>query len=250
MNRRRAQPDSECEPKEERKKPESDPLTLAAAVRVLRKFYGPPPEPPSSEPFELVLWENVAYLASPARRREAFELLKRTIGTTPAAILAADEKALEAVTARGILKNTFAAKLRECARIALEHFDGDLGPVVGKPLDDAKRALRRFPGIGEPGAEKILLLSGRHALLAADSNALRALVRLGFIREEPSYARTYRASQEAAKGLTADPIVMREAHSLLQQHGRTLCKRSAPRCAVCPLATRCAFARSTKNRSR
>ena len=64
-----------------------------------------------------------------------------------------------------------------------------------RPLAEARKILRSFPGIGEPGAEKVLLFSGRQALLAPDSNALRVLVRLGLVREEKSYARTYAASR-------------------------------------------------------
>ncbi|MGH8137086.1 MAG: hypothetical protein ACREVV_02660 [Steroidobacteraceae bacterium] len=197
---------------------------------------------PTADPFELILWENVAYLAPLARRREAFELLRRTVGTAPAAILAARQPALEEVTARGILKGTFAAKLRECARIALEHFRGDLEAVVREPPERAARALRQFPGIGAPGAEKILLFAGRQSLLAADSNALRVLARLGLIAEDKSYARMYRASRELAKKLVVEPRVMQEAHLLLEQHGKTLCKRAVPRCEACPLAARCAYA--------
>ena len=43
---------------------------------------------------------------------------KRAIGTSPKAILRATRAALEKVTSKGILKSTFAVKLRECARIA------------------------------------------------------------------------------------------------------------------------------------
>lgn len=201
--------------------------------------------PPTTDPFELILWENVAYLAPPARRREAFEELKGSIGTNPAVILAAKPSALERVTARGILKRTFAAKLRKCARIAADEFGGDLGEVIRAPLDAAKRALRSFPGIGEPGAEKILLFTGRQALLAPDSNGLRVLVRLGLVRDEKSYSRTYAASRQVAEALPAKPPVMQEAHLLLQQYGRTLCKRGLPRCGECPLAPACAHARTT-----
>jgi endonuclease III len=218
-------------------------LTLRRAVRVLRKHYGAPEPPPSTDPFELVLWENVAYLASPARRREAFELLRSTVGTSPKAILSAKRQALEQVTSRGILKATFAAKLRECARIAMDDFGGDLGAVVRLPLESAKRALRSFPGIGEPGAEKILLFAGRHALLAPDSNALRVLVRLGLVGEGTSYSRTYAATRALADPLGADVPFLQEAHQLLQRHGQSLCKRSAPRCTECPLAGECAYAR-------
>jgi len=218
-------------------------LTLRQAAKVLRKHYGAPEPPPSADPFELVLWENVAYLASPARRREAFELLQSTVGTSPRAILSARRQALEKVTSRGILKATFAAKLRECARIAMDDFGGDLAAVTRLPLDRAKRALQSFPGIGEPGAEKILLFAGRQALLAPDSNALRVLVRLGLVGEGTSYSRTYAAARAVADALSADLPFLQQAHSLLQGHGQRLCKRSAPRCVECPLARECAYAR-------
>jgi len=220
-------------------------LTLGEAVKLLKEHYGPPAPLPTDDPFELILLENVAYLAPPARRREAFEQLKRTVGTAPEAILAAESSALESITARGILKSTFAGKLRECARIALEQFGGDLEAVIREPLAKAKRSLRCFPGIGEPGAEKILLFTGQQSLLATESNGLRVLVRLGLVREEKSYSRMYAASRQAATDLPAEPNIMQEAHLLLQKHGQTLCKRENPLCGECPLAPECAYARVT-----
>jgi endonuclease III len=201
--------------------------------------------PPTADPFELILLENVAYLASPARRLEAFEELKRSVGTEPEAILAADLSALEKITERGILKSTFAAKLRDCARIALEEFGGDLESVIRGPFTKAKRSLRAFPGIGEPGAEKILLFTGQHALLAPESNGLRVLVRLGLVPDEKSYSRTYAASRQLASDLPAVPKAVQEAHLLLQEHGQTLCKRESPRCGECPLSPDCAYARAS-----
>jgi endonuclease III len=218
-------------------------LEFAAAVQTLRHHYGPPEALPTADPFELVLWENVAYLASPARRRDAFAMLRREVGTTPGQILAASQPALERVAAHGILKSRFATKLRACARIAIENFGGDLRPVIRGPLPKAKQALRRFPGIGEPGAEKVLLFARAHTLLAPDSNALRVLVRLGFIREDKSYARMYAAGRDVASHTAMEADGMQEAHQLLQQHGQTLCKRNTPLCGSCPLATTCHFVR-------
>ncbi len=219
------------------------PAGIREAVRALRRHYGQPAPPPTSDPFELILWENVAYLAPPARRREAFEDLKRTVGTTPTAILEASRRTLETITARGMLKGVFADKLRECAHIALQKYGGDLGEAVRGPFVAASRALRSFPGIGEPGAEKILLFAGRHARLAPDSNGLRVLVRLGLVREERTYSRTYAASRQVADDLPAGMRAVQEAHLLLQQHGRTLCRRGAPRCGECPLEGACSYAR-------
>jgi endonuclease III len=223
-------------------------LTLRESVAVLLEHYGQPEPLPTADPFELVLWDNVAYLASPTRRREGFALLRSSVGTSPKAILKATRAALEKVTAKGILKSTFAAKLRECARIAASDFGGDLAAAVRLPLEPAKRALRTFPGIGEPGAERILLFAGRHALLAPDSNALRVLVRLGLVREGPSYSKTYAAARAVAKEVSADVRLAQQAHLLLHHHGQTLCKRTAPLCSDCPLAGDCAYARGRSRR--
>jgi endonuclease III len=216
---------------------------LGAAIEALAAHYGKVERPPTSDPFGLVLWENVAYLASPAKRREAFEDLRKAAGLTPAAIAEAPDGVLEKVTARGILSKDFAEKLRACARIALEEHGGDLAKIVRGPLPAARRALRAYPGIGEPGAEKILLFAGREALLAPESNGLRVLVRLGFVREEKSYAKTYASAREIAEALDLDVRRTQQAHLVLQEHGRVLCKRSAPRCEVCPVVRRCAWAR-------
>jgi endonuclease III len=209
-------------------------MNLPSLIDALRKHYGKPEAPPTSDPFELVLYENVAYLASPDERRAAFLELKRTIGTDPAKLLAAAPGALERITARGILKEKFAEKLRACAEIALE---ADLeGPV-----DQVKKELRKFPGIGEPGAEKILTFAGR---------GLRVLARIGLIREQKSYAKTYAQGRALGASLGDAPGDHREAHLLLAEHGRTLCKRAAPLCPRCPLIRRCAYVKAATARSR
>ena len=217
--------------------------SLRSVVGKLAKHYGPPEAPPPAGPFELIIWENVAYLAGDERRAAAFALLKKSVGMAPQRILDASNAALRAVAAHGILPERFAGKLREVARIAVNDFGGELDSVVAGPVSKAKKALRKFPGIGEPGAERILLFLKRHPTLAPDSNALRVLGRLGVIREEKSYAANYAAAQRAAAAeLGEDFDVLTTAHRLLSTHGRELCRRSAPACDLCPLRAECAFA--------
>jgi endonuclease III len=213
---------------------------LSEAIARLREFYGRAQPLPTADLFELILLENVAYLAPAARRRQAFELLQQNIGTEPQAILAATRAELEHVTAYGILKTRFAAKLRECAQIAVDLFAGNLDAAIHGPIENARRVLRKFPGIGEPTADKILLFSGHNASLAPESNGLRVLARLGFFDEKLAYARMYRASLVVAEQLSAKIPALQEAHLLLHQHGQTLCKRTSPQCGQCPLAGQCA----------
>ena len=221
-------------------------LPLRDIIAALRKHYGKPEPLPSTDAFELVLFENVSYLTTQEKRRAAFALLRQTIGTEPAALLRATRAQLERVTSHGILKAKFADKLRTCAHIALDEFGGDLNAGLGQSATQAQRALRRFPGIGAPGADRILLLSGRRTNLAPESNGLRVLARLGVIADDASYARLYKAGNAAGASLPQTIASLRAAHHLLQQHGQTLCRISAPQCSECPLQRRCTYAATAR----
>jgi endonuclease III len=217
-------------------------ITLPQIVERLRVHFGKQKPPKLDGPWDMILWENVAYLADDDRRQQAFQTLKKRIGTEPTQILSASDEALIEVTRHGIMPGQFAEKLRNCAKIVLEEFDGDLGPVLQLPIPKAKKALQKFPGIGEPGAEKILLFTRINPVLALESNGLRVLLRLGFGEEKKSYSTTYRLVQKAVEeGLDKDYSWLIEAYLLLRRHGQELCRRSAPMCEKCPLAEDCEY---------
>jgi endonuclease III len=217
-------------------------ITFSKLVDKLQKHYGAPAPPPATDPLELIIWENIAYLANDKRRAEAFAILKRTIGTSPDQILAAQHSALAAIGKAGILPDVSAEKLLTIAKIAYEEFDSDLRAALKKPLSQAKKTLKRFPSIGDPGADKILLFTRSYPVMALDSNGLRVLCRVGFAEEQKNYSTTYRLVQDAMRGQLPkdyDPLI--RAHQLLRQHGQELCKRSKPRCAECPLNASCNY---------
>jgi len=227
---------------------------LKDTITTLGGVYGAPPSLIPKSPFEMILWENVGYLGNDQRRARAYRLLASTVGTTAERIVAASDAQLLAVTKEGgILPQVFAQKLRKIGETAVRDFGGgDLRSLLKLSYSDAKKALMRFPGIGEPGAEKILLHTGSYPVLALDSNALRVLVRLGYAREEKSYDATYRAIQKAvAPELVRDPKWLAEARALLRTHGQEVCKRTAPSCEICAVSDRCAYYRElTKKKKR
>jgi endonuclease-3 len=217
-------------------------LHLEEIVDRLAGVYGEPAAPPSRTLLELVLLENVAYLGDDRHREQAFKELQRQVGTRPQQILAAPEAALLSVAAHGILQATFAEKLRRIAQLAVDEFDGDLEAVRALPLAKAKRALMRFPSIGEPGAEKVLLFGRGFAVLGLDSNGVRVLTRLGVVHEERSYAATYRRVQAYTAGYADKDIDwLIRAHQLLRQHGKELCTRTKPKCDRCVLNDVCTY---------
>jgi endonuclease-3 len=172
-------------------------------------------------------------------------MLRQNVGLKPKNIAAAPKQALvEAARLGGMLPDLRADRLRFIAELTISEFDGDLRQVLQLPLPRAKKALKRFPTIGDPGAEKILLFAGVAALLALESNGLRVLVRLGYCEERKNYGATYRAAQEALAGQKgSDCAWLTDVHLLLRRHGQELCRRTGPACHACPLASGCHFAR-------
>jgi len=133
-------------------------------------------------------------------------------------------------------------KLREIAELAIEAGGGRLEQVLELETKKARAVLKRFPGIGDPGADKILLFCGARTAMALESNGLRVATRLGYGEEAKSYSATYRSALLALEPELEKTAAKRaRAHELLRRHGQTLCKRSLPDCDACPVTAGCRF---------
>lgn len=214
---------------------------LARQVAVLEAYHGPPPLPFVTEPFDVVLWENCAYLVDDARRAEVYRALGAEVGCTPEAILAAPvERLAHVIAAGGMQPERRAEKLHEAAALAAEIGLTALRRLIRESPDKARRVLKRFPGIGDPGADHILQLAHAMVTLAPDSNGLRVLLRLGYGAERGDYAAQYRSVAKAVHGeLKSEWRWLEKARSLLRAHGQEVCRRAAPQCETCPLTASC-----------
>jgi len=213
---------------------------LIAVVATLERHLVPAPVP--TEPLAMILWENIGYLIDDARRRRLFDAFEAEVGLDPAAIAAADDAVLLPLARLGGMRpETRVQRWRTIAAIVLERCGGDLqGALRALPTAKARALLKRFPVIGDPGADKVLLFCGLAARPCLESNGLRALARLGFFAEQPSYDRSYRAAIEvlAAAG-RADREWLVDAHRWLRELGKTTCRRGEPICPACPLDAAC-----------
>jgi endonuclease III len=211
---------------------------LAGVLDALEQAHGKPARPRVIDPFEQVLLENVAYLQTDERREQAFRALEKEVGLGAGEILGAKKAALLEVAALGGMRPMDRVeRLLECARTWVE-----LGEELPPELAKAKKALRRFPGIGEPGAEKVLLFARLAPLLALESNGLRVLLRMGYGEESKNYAASLKSAQRAAALELAETVDARiRAFQLLRTHGKEMCKTNGPVCEACPVNDRCAF---------
>ncbi len=214
---------------------------LGAVISTLRKRYGAPEVPEPCTPFELIVWENCAYLVDDQRRAHTYERLREAVGIVPQKLLAAGARKIEiAIREGGMQPPHRAAKVLRCAEIALTYADGDLaGTLAAMEPKPRRTLLKRFPGIADPGVDRVLLLCGFSKAPALDSNGLRVLERLHVVKPGQAYAAAYRAAVAplVEAGLAGSKAV--QAYALLRTHGRELCKRAVPLCALCPLKRTC-----------
>jgi endonuclease-3 len=219
-------------------------LEFKDLIARLKRHYGEPKLPPAKGPFELIMWENACYLLPDDRRAAVFEALRRQVGLDPHAIWNASKATLLPLAAMGGMRPEVRVfRWREIARITISRFGGDLDRILQEPYAKAKKDLKQFPAIGDPGAEKILLFCGIGPGLPLESNGLRVLTRVGYGKVLKNYAATYRSVQEALQDqLPRDTKSRAHAHLLLREHGKTLCKTNRPLCDQCPMSDSCAFA--------
>jgi endonuclease-3 len=109
--------------------------------------------------------------------------------------------------------------------------------------------LKEFPVIGEPGADKILLFSEMMPIAAVPSACTGVPQRILFGEEDRDYGRGYRAAKEAIAAEVPEKIEARQrAYLLLKKHGQEICKRTKPKCEICPISRMCVYFRENRPR--
>lgn len=216
---------------------------MARVLDRLEKFYGIPKAPKRTDAYEMVLHRNCGYPQSDVNCDKGFAALKKEIGLSPREILDAPvAKLREVMRLGGIVPELRAQRLREIAARVETEFGGDLRAVLKRPVAEAKKALRKFPTLGEAGAEKILLFTKTAAVAAVPSNCIHVPLRLGFGRESKNWAASYKSAQEAIRAELPETCEAQlRAYLLFKQHGQTLCKSAQPKCEECPVTDECEY---------
>ena len=231
---------------------------LEQILETLEETYGPQKLAGPTDPYEMIVFLNCGYPARDGKCAKGFEALKREVGVQPNKLLAVSKtKLAKLIRPSVILPAVCAQRLKDIARRVKNDLDGDLAATLQKRMDEAKRkagngsaekslratkrVLREFPTIGEPSAEKILLFSGLAPIAAVPSAFVDVPIRLFVGEPGKNYAADYVAAREILdSGLPKTFGARQRAYLLLKKHGQEICKRSKPKCEVCPLTARCA----------
>jgi endonuclease-3 len=234
---------------------------LGRVLEALEEYYGKQVAVGPSDPYEMILFVNCGYPATDASCTKGYEALGREVGTRQGEILAAPKtKLAKLMRLGGIVPELRAERLKLIAKIVNEEFGGNLKwslekllqeekKGAGKGIRFAKKALKEFPVIGAPGADKILLFAGLAPVAAVPSACIGVPQRILFGDEDKNYTAGYRAAQEAMTAELSETFDARQrAYLLLKRHGAEICKRTKPKCEICPVSGMCVYFRQGRGK--
>jgi endonuclease III len=220
--------------------------TLTRLIDILETLYGPQVTRWPTDPYRFLLWWHCGYPPSEDRCESGWQALQAAVDVAPAELLSARRTTLaRALKAGGLVPELRAQRLQIIARRVVEEYAGDLSAALARlPLRQARAALKKFPGIADPGADRLLLFADLSAIAAVPSNSPHVLVRIVCGKVPADYRATYQQAQHLLEEALPETTAARSrAYLLLQQHGQRLCKRTRPRCEECPLTGSCAYFR-------
>ena len=216
-------------------------------LETLESHYGPQRAEWPTDPYLFLVWWHCGYPASDAACDRGWKSLQRGIGAEADAILAANQSDLaQALKPGGMVPELRALRLKQIAERVQRDFGGDLAAALSRmPLAKVRSALKKFPNIADPGADRIVLFAGIAPVAAVPSNCPHVLVRIQRGAERANYGVTYRQAQEAIEAEVQPTFDARSrAYLLLKRHGQELCRRTNPKCQVCPVSECCAYFRA------
>ncbi len=219
------------------------PFTLPKLLDELERYYGKQAASWPVDPYAFIVWWQCGYPPSDAACAKGWEKLRGAVDIEPQALLQASNSKLAALLkAGGLVPQLRAQRLKEIAKRVKDELGGDLAAALRRPLAEARKVLKQFPGIADPGADRILLFAGIAPIAAVPSNSPQVLSRILHARERQSYLANYREAQAAIAAQVAQTYdARRRAFLLLKRHGQELCKRTRPLCEKCPIRFACRF---------
>jgi endonuclease-3 len=217
---------------------------LAQLLDKLEAFHGAQTPNWPTDPYQFLIWWICGYPASDAACAKGWASLQSEIGIDPERLLAANpSKLAAALKPGGMVPELRAMRLKEIAERIQREFGGDLRTGLnGLSIPKVRAALKKFPSIADPGADRILLFGGISPVAAVPSNCPHVLMRISRGREYENYGVNYKEAQRMiAEEVAAKFDARTRAYLLLKVHGQQLCKRTNPKCGSCPVAGECAY---------
>ena len=189
---------------------------------------------PKNDPFRTLVTTIISQNTADTNTERAFESLSKSFEITPQALANAETSAIEKCLRVAGLYKSKARTIQTASKRITQEFNGSLTTILKLPLEQARKALMEFPGVGPKTADVVLLFSASRPTIPVDTHVNRVAKRLGLAPAKGDYEAVRLSLQSFF-----EPKDYLAVHLLLIGHGRKYCKAVRPRCAVCTLSSYC-----------
>jgi len=207
---------------------------LMRYYEVMSEALGPMRWWPAQTPFEVIVGAILTQSTAWGNVERAIDNLRSAKMLTPSAILKVPPSRLALLVRPSGYFRQKAKKLKSFVRFLQIGYGGSLTRMFRTPTLELREKLLSVHGIGSETADSILLYAGNHPVFVVDAYTHRIFGRHGITDGKPDYERV-RAQFEQA--LPPNPPILNEFHALIVNTGKNWCRKTAPRCAECPLRT-------------
>lgn len=123
-------------------------------------------------------------------------------------------------------------RIKEFIRFFISKYSANIRKISKVRLDVLRKELLSVKGIGPETADSILLYALNKPIFVIDAYTLRIFSRHNLLKEEAGYDD---AQKLFMRNLNHNARLFNEYHALIVRLGKDYCRKSKPRCDVCPL---------------
>lgn len=199
--------------------------------RLYRKF-GPQDWWPADAPFEVIVGAILTQNTSWSNVEKAINNLKKNGRLTPKTLSSANTATIARLIRPSGYYNIKAKRLKNFLNVLNKRFKGSLKNMLSAKQKELRRVLLEISGIGPETADSILLYAANKPSFVIDAYTRRILSRHGFISKELSYDGLQALFME---NLPHNTGLFNEYHALIVKTGKELCRKTRPKCDMCPL---------------
>jgi endonuclease-3 len=212
------------------------PESIPYIIQNLKSAYGKPAPERGLDPLDVLIGTILSQATSDTNSYRAFESLKRRFPSWEQARRARVASIEAAIRSGGLARQKSKRIKTLLNEIHEQRGSLDLSFLNQAPLDEARRFLASFKGIGPKTVACTLLFACNRPVFPIDTHIFRIARRLALIPE--------RCSDEQAHELMERIIPQNryfEVHVNLIRHGRKVCRPQAPLCEECCLVEYCEY---------
>jgi endonuclease-3 len=212
------------------------PESIPYIIDNLRAVHGVPRPERGLDPLDVLIETILSQSTTNANSDRAFENLKRRFPTWEKA-RRARVSSIEAAIRSGGLARQKSVRIKQLLNeIHKRRGSLDLSFLKRAPLEEAKRFLGSFKGVGPKTVACTLLFSCNRPVFPIDTHIFRIARRLGLIPKKCSDEEAHRLMNEMIT-----PKRYYEVHINLIRHGRRVCRPRDPLCERCCLVDYCEY---------